>query len=345
MITRCLLGTIQPPPASWIVLAAALVSPLAGCRARPPSGPSAGIEVPARFDERRLIGAIERLEHPELTRLASVPLRFRDSSGRSMEHQIHPQGMVVLPELQRIFISAVEITRPRDPTRSDPGAGNGYLFVFDLQGRPVTAVKLNADQVDFHPGGIDHHAGTLYLPLAAYRPASTATVVAVPLSTLTPRALFRAQDHLGFVVVDRATGNLLGGSWGSADWYLYSRDGQLLRKLGNPTPGRLEHQDGQSLPGGLAVLTGIRTRDEPRQFGFDLVRFAGDTVEPVRSVRWPDTARHRTRQGHSPFHNPTFLWVGPGQATILALTAADDQHRGRSSTLRLYQISTPTRGP
>jgi hypothetical protein len=131
-----------------------------------------------------------------------------------------PEGIVRLGD-DRYFVSAGEWTVPRStPTTSadgstTAGAGFAHMLVFDGKGKRLAdAVVTEAGAAEYHGGGIDYDGTYIWSTLAQYRPDSSATLVRMRPDTLQPEPMLRIADHMGAVVHDLSTGNLLTLNWG-----------------------------------------------------------------------------------------------------------------------------------
>lgn len=131
----------------------------------------------------------------------------------------HPQAMEVVGD--RIYLSSVEIIEPtvRYPEPVDgydrtPGKGLGHLFVLDRDGQLLKDIVIS-DGNRYHPGGLDYDGEFLWLPVAEYRPNSSADIYRIDPTTYDVTKLFTVSDHIGGVVRDQETGHLVGQSWGS----------------------------------------------------------------------------------------------------------------------------------
>jgi hypothetical protein len=172
----------------------------------------------------------------------------------------HPEGLVVTPD--RFYLSSTQIIEPTvkypvpvggyDRT---PGKGVGHLFVIDRSGTLIKDVILGHDIV-YHPGGIDLSGDSLWVPVAQYRPNSSADIVRVDLRTLRPTTVFTVGDHIGGIVYDPTSGGLVGNNWGSRTFYEWTRGGRPLGTWRNPE-NLIDFQDCQYVPTGKMVCGGI----------------------------------------------------------------------------------------
>ena len=77
----------------------------------------------------------------------------------------------------------------------------------------------------YHPGGLDFDGRNVWVPVAQYRPDSSAIIYRVDSRTLAVHEPFRVGDHIGGIVLDRVTGALVGNTWGSRRFYEWTSRG------------------------------------------------------------------------------------------------------------------------
>ena len=106
------------------------------------------------------------------------------------------------------------------------------------------------------PGWIDLSGDDLWVPVAQYRPDSSAEIDHVDLRTLRVTRLFTVEDHIGGIVYDPTTGRLIGNTWGSRTFYEWTRTGRALGTWRNPE-NLLDFQDCQYVPAGKMACGGI----------------------------------------------------------------------------------------
>lgn len=141
----------------------------------------------------------------------------------------HTEGLAITDD--HIFLSSVEITEPTQkyPSPVDgydrtPGKGVGHLFVMDRQGHLQKDIVLGEGDM-YHPGGISFDGRNVWVPVAQYRPNSSAIIYRVDARSLDVHEQFRVPDHIGGIVLDETTGHLVGNSWGSRRFYDWTRRG------------------------------------------------------------------------------------------------------------------------
>ncbi len=118
-------------------------------------------------------------------------------------------------------------------TAVDRPTSKGFLYCFALpDGRLEQTLEVQ-DGPRYHPGGLQLHAGSLWLPVAEYRRTSTALIQKRNAKTLALEFQFPVDDHIGCVAVTPDT--VIGGNWDSRDFYVWDHQGKLLRKVPNTT--------------------------------------------------------------------------------------------------------------
>ena len=172
----------------------------------------------------------------------------------------HPEGLVVTAD--RIYLSSTQIIEPtvKYPTPvggfdRTPGKGIGHLFVIDRSGHLLHDIVLGHGIV-YHPGGIDLAGHDLWVPVAQYRPNSTAEIDRVDIRTLKVTKQFDVDDHIGGIVYDPTTRQLVGNNWGSRTFYTWTLTGRTRAVWANPQD-TLDFQDCQYVPTGKMACGGI----------------------------------------------------------------------------------------
>ncbi len=147
------------------------------------------------------------------------------------------EGLVRLGN-DRYFVSAGEWTVPRSTSTvtadgtTVAGQGFAHMLVFDGKGtRIADATITTAGAAEYHGGGIEYDGTYIWSTLAQYRPDSTATLVRMRPDTLQPEPILRIADHMGAVVHDLSTGDLLTLNWGARSASLWN-----LNYKPNPLP-------------------------------------------------------------------------------------------------------------
>jgi hypothetical protein len=297
----------------------------------------------------------------DIVELGQTRLRLLQADGRRPQFRVHPQGMEVDRNTGLIYVTAVEIIEERDKARQYWGKGRAHLFECDVEGRTIRAANLTSDDEDeYHPSGMVLIDGMMFIGLAQYGPATSATIINFNVRDWTYEKLFHIQDHVGVVVPNLDEGELFLGTWGSRHYYCTDMKGEIKSKRPTPCSDDMEHQDAQlisrspaalsestpaqidprlprpDLEGTIMLATGV-TAMGMEHFGLDMVDVTNWRIKA--SLRWP-SAQHMTKGGWPPFANPTFLWVD-SHDRLLALAApdCDDELTGKDTTLALYALS------
>jgi hypothetical protein len=119
-------------------------------------------------------------------------------------------------------------------TSVDKDAKKGYLHEFALpSGELRRTVEVGMGE-RFHPGGMTRDGESLWIPVAEYRRESSATIQKRNARTLALEAQFEVADHIGCIAA--GPDFLIGGNWDSRMFYVWDKQGKLLRKAANPTP-------------------------------------------------------------------------------------------------------------
>ncbi|NUO35991.1 MAG: hypothetical protein HOQ27_13150 [Dermatophilaceae bacterium] len=172
----------------------------------------------------------------------------------------HTEGIAFTPD--HIFLSAVQIIEPtvKYPTPQGgydrtPGKGIGHLFVMDLQGHLQKDITLGEGDM-YHPGGIDFDGTNVWVPVAQYRPNSSAIIYRVDARTLNVHKQFEVKDHFGGIVMDKQTGHLVGNTWGSRRFAEWNLKGTQLKTWDNPN-FFIDYQDCQYVPNSKMLCSGV----------------------------------------------------------------------------------------
>jgi len=252
------------------------------------------------------------------TRTAAIPVKFPTH---------HPQGMVKIGDT--FYVSSV-----------DKENLAGHLFKIDKDGALVTDLKLGAGEI-FHPGGIDFDGTDLWVPVAEYRPDSSAIVFRVDPKTMKATEVFRFADHIGAVAFDTDTRTLYGVSWGSRRFYHWevSADGRVAdpgvpSTLAAVNPAHyVDYQDCHFAGGGLALCSGVtvlrqNTATPFRLGGLELVDFAaGRPVHQMPVQLWLPSGQVMTE-------NPA--WIETTATGLRAYFMPEDDR----STIYVYDVKS-----
>ena len=254
----------------------------------------------------------------------------------------HPQGIAFSSD--HIFLSAVEILEGTVEYPSlegghdrSPGRGTGHLFVMDLAGDLLHDITLGSG-ARYHPGGIDFDGTSVWVPVAEYRPNSSAIIYRVDATTLRVHHQFTVDDHCGAVVMDRQSGHLVGTTWGSRRFAEWNPQGIQLRSWQNPT-FFVDYQDGQYIPDSKALCAGTSGlpnapggRNQAGSYelgGIALIDLrTQDVLHDVPFQRW-------STAGHVATRNPFAMAVSGDRLTMRV--APDDGDEGNGTEILTYE--------
>lgn len=136
----------------------------------------------------------------------------------------------------------------------------GWVYRVDRRTLKVVAQRRLVNAAQIHPGGIQLVGRALWVPLAEYRPKSTATILRLDAVTLMTTASFTVDDHIGAIAFD-GKDRLYAANWDSRQIYTFDTMGKQLDVINNPTDVRfqdMEYHDGVLLGIGRAEVDGKR---------------------------------------------------------------------------------------
>lgn len=251
----------------------------------------------------------------------------------------HPQGLAFGAGLT--FLSSVEVLeRPRASAETtgsaqQPGvSGVGHVFVLDDRGGLLRDIILGEGEM-YHPGGIDFDGSAVWMPLAEYHPGGQSIIYTVDPESFEIRERFRVADHISWVVSDRDTGLIYGGSWGSRSLYTWTTDGSELSRWENPSDF-IDYQDCRHVGGGLIVCSGIAVL--PGASGpFELGGLAAIDAAQHRIIREFPLPLY-SEAGHVVTRNPFSVTIDEGVLTMWV--APDDGDEGRGTGILRYRPAT-----
>lgn len=264
------------------------------------------------------------------TRTATIDLDFET---------FHPQAMEVVGS--RIYLSSVEVIKqpvaypePRNGYDRTPGKGVGHLFVLGRDGRLLKDIEL-ADGHRYHPGGLDYDGKYLWLPVAQYRPDSSADIYRINPRTYAVKKLFRVRDHIGGVVRDQETGHLIGQSWGSRRFYDWTVSGEQKRFWLNENHF-IDYQDCEYVAFRKALCSGVT--ELPAQPGaataYELGGLALIGLRSQHRILHEVPLQLWSTAGHVITRNPTDLDADGRHLTLYA--APDDSDEAAGTEILVY---------
>jgi hypothetical protein len=254
----------------------------------------------------------------------------------------HTEGLAITPK--HLFLSAVEIIEPTQkyPTPVDgydrtAGKGIGHLFVMDREGHLQKDITLGEGDM-YHPGGISYDGTSVWVPVAQYRPSSSALVYRVDARSLAVHEQFRVKDHIGGIVRDETNGHLVGNNWGSRRFYEWTADGRQIRSWTNPS-FFTDYQDCQYVASAKMICGGVTNLPQTPSAGGDNATYelGGISMIDLRSHRVLREVPFQkwSSAGHVMTRNPVKL---AARGTRLTLWAAPDNGEEANGTeLFTYQ--------
>ncbi len=158
------------------------------------------------------------------------------SSGWPIRHaHDHVQGLDV--DERWFWISAV-----------DRRTRTGWVWRVDRRTLATAAERDITQGSLYHPGGLQVVGSSLWIPIAEYRPRSSARLLELDAMTLGERRSFPVPDHIGAVATDGKT-HLVGANWDARQFYRWDLAGKHLERVDNRS--RLEIQDMKWIAGNL----------------------------------------------------------------------------------------------
>ncbi|WP_416908555.1 MAG: DUF6454 family protein [Polymorphobacter sp.] len=154
----------------------------------------------------------------------------------------HVQGLDI--DAQHIWVTSV-----------DKANHKGYLHQFDRKTGQFLRRLDVSDGARYHPGGIAIANGSIWVPVAEYRPGSSAVLLEIDTETLTVRRKIEVGDHLGCVAATEQ--RLVAGNWDSRLFYVFDLGSTAPPQVvKNPSP--TAYQD-MKFVGDQLVAGGART--------------------------------------------------------------------------------------
>ena len=223
----------------------------------------------------------------------------------------HTEGLAITPK--HLFLSAVQII---EPTQKYPtpvggydrtaGKGIGHLFVMDRQGHLQKDITLGEGDM-YHPGGISYDGTNVWVPVAQYRPDSSAIIYRVDADSLAVHKQFQVDDHIGGIVRDKTNGHLVGNNWGSRRFYEWTAGGKQVRSWKNNS-FFTDYQDCQYAASAKMICGGVTNLPQTPSAGGDQGhlrarrRLHDRPAQPRRAARGalPEVVLRRPRDDPQP---------------------------------------------
>ncbi len=157
---------------------------------------------------------LSEAELRELFSKGRLTVRFRSEAWPLRHGHDHVQGLDVNEKW--FWISAV-----------DRRTKTGWVWRVDRRTLQTVAERNITQGALYHAGGLQVVGDSLWVPIAEYRPQSSARILELDAMTLAERRSFAVPDHIGAVASDGKTA-ILGANWDARKIYRWALDGKLL---------------------------------------------------------------------------------------------------------------------
>lgn len=123
-------------------------------------------------------------------------------------------------------------------TSVDAAEHRGYLDQFNRATAKFERRIEVTDGARFHPGGISIRGDSIWVPVAEYKPHSTAVLEEIDKHTLALKRKIAVADHLGCVAV--SSDSLIAGNWDTRQLYVLDFKGKQIRVVDNPETNKYQ---------------------------------------------------------------------------------------------------------
>jgi hypothetical protein len=318
------------------ITAALAIALAAGAAATASAAGQDGPSRPARAAESALARDVKALDRNTTWQLTNkLKLNFPT---------YHTEGLAMADG--HIFLSAVQIIEPTQkyPTPVDgydrtPGKGVGHVFVMDRQGHLQKDITLGVGDM-YHPGGLDTDGTSVWVPVAQYRPNSSAIIYRIDVKSLAVHKEFEVKDHIGGIVRNQTNGDLVGNNWGSRHFYEWNKQGRLTASWDNPA-FFVDYQDCQYVPTEKMLCGGVTNLPQTNAAG------GTNAVYELGGMGLIDLRTHNILRevpfqqwstgGHVATRNPLKLAADGNRLTMWA--APDNGDEGNGTEILTYQAT------
>ncbi len=260
----------------------------------------------------------------------------------------HTEGIAFTPA--HIFLSAVQILEPtvKYPTPQGgydrtAGKGVGHLFVLDKAGNLQKDIALGEGDM-YHPGGIDFDGANIWVPVAQYRPNSSAIIYRVDTTSLKVTKQFQVPDHFGGIVMDQRTGHLVGNTWGSRRFAEWNLRGKQLKTWDNPN-FFIDYQDCQYAATSKMLCAGVTNLPQTPTAGGETATYELGgiaLIDITKQTLLRDVPFQKwSTAGHVATRNPFKMTANADHLTIRVAPVNGDEGNG-TEILTYEGIATPT---
>ena len=123
-------------------------------------------------------------------------------------------------------------------TSVDADGHKGYLHQFNRATAKFEREVEVTDGARFHPGGFSVAGDSIWVPVAEYRPHSSAVLLEMDKKTLAVKRKIEVADHIGCIAV--TNDGLVAGNWGSRQLYVFNLAGRKLRIIDNSSQNQYQ---------------------------------------------------------------------------------------------------------
>lgn len=231
----------------------------------------------------------------------------------------HVQGVDL--DRDHIWVTSVD-TRNR----------KAYLHQFNRKTHKLERDVDLTDGLRFHPGGFSIYKNSIWIPVAEYKPHSSAVLMELDKRTLAIKRRIMVSDHIGCLAVTKD--DLIAGNWDSRQLYVFDlKSGKQIRVIDNPSTNN--YQDIKFADGYL-VASGVISRTSG-----SVDWYAWPTMKLIRSIRFgvTDKGVPYTNEGMALKGNNLYLLPenGPTQLFHFVLTPVLKSNAQGSPEVRLNQ--------
>ena len=180
----------------------------------------------------------------------------------------------------------------------------------------------------------------MWVPVAQYRPNSSAIIYKVDATTLSVSKQFQVADHIGGIVLDPTTHRLVGNNWGSRRFYSWTLKGTQTDTWLNPNH-LIDDQDCQYVATAKMLCGGVTNLPQaPGATG--AYELGGISLTDLRThqILHEVPFQHWSTAGHVMTRNP--LKLAATGNTIDLWAAPDNGDEGTGTEIWHFRASVPS---
>jgi hypothetical protein len=190
----------------------------------------------------------------------------------------------------------------------------GYLHQFNRRTARLERAVEVTDGARYHPGGFSIDGNSIWVPVAEYKPHSSASLIRLDKHSLAIQQKIAVSDHIGCVAVTRD--GLIAGNWGSRQLYVLDFKGNQLRVIENLSSN--QYQDMKFVDGRLVASGNLTNRSGSIDW------YEWPSMKLVRTLRSGATDRDKpyTGEGMALKGNDLYLVPEDGPSRIFHFVLA-----------------------